>query len=142
MNAPATTKEPNPNSIAREEALKFLYQCEAERIYHFSDGHFEAFAAHEELTGPVKVKTKALVRGTLEQLEQLDTSLDEASSNWRIARMGSIDRNVLRLASFELLESDTPPKVVLNEAIELAKKYGTKDSASFVNGILDRIKGK
>lgn len=131
----------NPNSIAREEALKFLYQCEAERIYHFSDGHFDAFANHEELDGSLKAKTKVLAKGTLEHLERLDSTLDAASANWRVARMGAIDRNVLRLATFELLESDTPPKVVLNEAIELAKKYGTKDSASFVNGILDRIKG-
>ena len=137
----STAPKTNPNSIAREEALKFLYQCEAERIFHFSDGHFEAFANHGELEGALKIKTKVLAQGTLEHLERLDSTLDAASANWRVARMGAIDRNVLRLAAFELLESDTPPKVVLNEAIELAKKYGTKDSASFVNGILDRIKG-
>ena len=129
----------NPNSAAREEALKFLYQCESEGLFHFSDGHFESFANHEEVAGPVRKRARQLAQGTLDQLEQLDTRLDAASTNWRVQRMGSIDRNILRLAAFELLESDTPPKVVLNEAIELAKKYGTKESGSFVNGVLDRM---
>jgi N utilization substance protein B len=64
----------------------------------------------------------------------------KASLNWRIDRMATVDRNILRLATFELMEvTDTPMKVVLNEAIELSKRYGSEDSSAFVNGVLDKI---
>ncbi|MBX2800284.1 MAG: transcription antitermination factor NusB [Myxococcales bacterium] len=72
--------------------------------------------------------------------ERIDTLIDECSTNWRLARMPVVDRNVLRIAAYELIDCpDIPATVAINEAIELAKKYGTADSRAFVNGIVDRI---
>ena len=81
-----------------------------------------------------------LVRGVVDHLESIDTTLGECSTNWKVPRMALVDRNVLRLATYELLHiKDIPPRVTLNEAIEVAKRYGSKDSGAFINGILDRI---
>ena len=78
-------------------------------------------------------------RGTLENMHDIDRTIQEASTNWKVERMPVIDRNILRLAVYELSAMDTPKRVVLNEAIELAKKYGSIDSGRFVNGLLDKI---
>ena len=126
-------------SLAREFAMQFLYQCETERVFYFSDAHFDRFAANFEIPGPCSTQTRRLVQGTLEQLDKIDEQLRSVSQNWNLERMAATDRSVLRVACYELLTEDTPPKVVLNEAIELAKKFGTAQSGSFVNGILDRI---
>ncbi len=81
-----------------------------------------------------------LVIGVAAEQAELDAMIEEASVNWRLRRMPVIDRNILRLASYELLRcTDIPASVSINEAIELAKRFGEKDSRSFVNGILDRI---
>jgi N utilization substance protein B len=70
----------------------------------------------------------------------LDALINRLSEHWRLERMGAVDRNLLRLAAYELLyQHNIPPKVVINEAIELAKRYGTEDSGAFVNGILDQV---
>jgi N utilization substance protein B len=82
----------------------------------------------------------ALFDGVTEQSAALDEQLAAAAENWRVSRMAVVDRNVLRLGAYELLHNtETPPAVAINEAIELARRYGSKDSAAFVNGILDRI---
>jgi N utilization substance protein B len=81
-----------------------------------------------------------LVEGVVRRMEEVDELIRKASLNWRIDRMATVDRNILRLATFELMEvADTPMKVVLNEAIELSKRYGSEDSSAFVNGVLDKI---
>ena len=81
-----------------------------------------------------------LCRGVDDHRERIDTMVDECSTNWRLSRMPVVDRNVLRMAAYELLEChDIPATVAINEAIELAKRYGTADSRAFVNGIVDRI---
>ena len=82
---------------------------------------------------------RKIASGTLDTRERLDGEISKVSKNWGIDRMGSIDRIVLRMATYELLESDTPSKVILNEAVELAKKYGGEGSGPFVNGILDAV---
>lgn len=83
----------------------------------------------------------SLVRGTLEHVEEIDKLIAEVAQNWDLSRMATIDRNVLRLGTYELLyRDDIPPKVSINEAIELGKNYSTAESGTFVNGILDRIK--
>ncbi len=88
----------------------------------------------------VKEFADSLVFGVEGKLDGLDGLISKYADNWEIDRMAVIDRNVLRLSSFELLFiTDTPPKVVINEGIELAKNYGDKDSGKFVNGILDKI---
>ena len=82
----------------------------------------------------------ALYQGTLENRDPIDQLLARLAKHWSIARMPAVDRNILRLAVYEFLnEPDTPRKVVINEACEIARKYGSEDSISFVNGILDGI---
>lgn len=81
-----------------------------------------------------------LVRGVAEHQEAIDQLLSECSTNWKLPRMAIVDRNILRMAAFELRHiAEVPPKVTLNEAIEIAKRYGTADSSAFINGILDRV---
>ena len=81
-----------------------------------------------------------IVLGVEERRDELDGLIEACSTNWRIPRMPVVDRNILRLSTYELLfQQDTPANVVINEAVELAKCFGTKDSKAFVNGILDRI---
>lgn len=81
-----------------------------------------------------------LVRGTMSNSKAIDELISKWSQNWRISRMGRVDRNILRLATYELaFEPEIPSKVTLNEAIEIAKRYGTEESGKFVNGILDRL---
>jgi N utilization substance protein B len=81
-----------------------------------------------------------LVRGVLDDVQGLDTRIEAASTNWRLPRMPVVDRNILRVGAFEILHrSDVPAPVVINEALEIAKKFGGSESRAFVNGILDRI---
>ncbi len=85
--------------------------------------------------------TEQLVNGVLNNLQQIDHEIEERSHNWKLNRMSFIDRNILRIAIFEMLFCDEiPPKVSINEAIEIAKIYGDKNSAAFINGILDQVK--
>lgn len=82
-----------------------------------------------------------LVNGVLNQMEKIDKEIELRSHHWKLNRMSSIDRNILRIALFELLSCDEiPPKVSINEAIEIAKTYGDRNSAAFINGILDQVK--
>ena len=88
----------------------------------------------------MKDLTEGLVRGVAEHRRQIDDAIEGVSSNWRLDRMARVDRNVLRLAAYELLHRpDVPVKVAINEAIELGKKYGSESSGAFINGVLDRI---
>ena len=81
-----------------------------------------------------------LVRETSARVAELDDIIQNASKNWRLDRMSRVDRNILRLATYELRHCDNVPvKVIINEAVELAKRFGTGESAAFVNGVLDRI---
>ncbi len=81
-----------------------------------------------------------IVLGVLEHSQELDGLIERYSEHWRLDRMNIVDRNILRMATFELLHcDDIPPKVTLNEAIDLGKRFGSEDSGSFINGILDRI---
>jgi N utilization substance protein B len=80
------------------------------------------------------------VRGVADRLDKVDEIIRKASTNWRLERMGRVDRNVLRLGAWELLHSkDVPRAVILDEAVELAKRFGSEDSGAFVNGVLDRV---
>jgi len=125
-------------SKARECALKVLYQVDITK-----DGHTECvksfFEEHNEPSGVAEFAS-SLVLGVQEKSAEIDKIISECAENWKISRMAVVDRNILRLATYELLYTpDTPPKVCINEAVELAKKYGDTDSGKFVNGILDRI---
>jgi len=121
---------------ARELALQLLYQHE------HTGADLEAMQTDfDEWTGaPDAVREFAdfLLRGTLANLEQLDEELARQTAHWRLERLAAVDRNILRLAMFELMhEPDTPPAVVIDEAIEIAKKFGAEESGRFVNGVLD-----
>jgi len=124
---------------ARRLALQFLYQVDLLGPEKLED--LVGFLQAEEKPGEARTYARHLVEGTLEAREQLDTTIQAVAQNWQIARMAVIDRNVLRLATFELLLcDDIPPNVAINEAIELGKRFSTAQSGSFINGILDKIK--
>jgi N utilization substance protein B len=80
-----------------------------------------------------------LLEGTVDRVEEIDKLLIATSENWRLGRMSTVDRNLLRLAVYELLTRETPPSVVINEALEIAKRFSSPESVGFVNGILDAV---
>jgi N utilization substance protein B len=114
-------------NITKQEAIKALSQFQE----HFSsDGEADEFL-------------KRLVLGVLEHRQELDRLIEQYSENWRLDRINIIERNILRIALFELLYcEEIPPKVTINEAIDLGKRYGSGDSGGFINGILDRIQNE
>ncbi|MCC7138849.1 MAG: transcription antitermination factor NusB [Planctomycetes bacterium] len=128
---------------ARELALQFLYALDVQGAGYRE--RLDGFL-HEELSGKqgeaeATEYAKKLVDGVTLHRPAIDTLLSEAAKNWGLGRMAVIDRNVLRIGCYEMLhERDVPTKVVINEAIELAKRYSTEQSGAFVNGILDRIR--
>ena len=123
----------------RESALKILYSMDLNPGTR-TDDCSQVFD-YSEVPENTREFTKELVEGTLQRLEEIDNHIQSASLKWDISRMAAVDRNVLRLAVSELTgRSPKPVKVVLNEAIELAKKYGGEESGTFVNGILDRVR--
>jgi len=102
---------------------------------------FGVFWEGQTVPSEVRDFAERLVRGVQREQALLDRWIGEASEHWKIERMAVVDRNVLRIAAYELLfERETPAAVVLNEAIEIAKKYGSAESASFINGVLDAIR--
>ena len=129
-------------SIARECALKVLYQIEM--TSRTPDNALTAFWEQEnEHPEDVRDFASKIVSGIYEHLTNIDEKLGEYATNWQLNRMAVIDRNVLRMGLYELkFNSDIPPKVAINEAVELAKKYGDHDSSKFVNGILDKVHKK
>ncbi len=107
------------------------------------DKGLESFCINneEKLTLAVKPFFLDLVNGVMKHQSKIDELLNKCSKNWKISRMPVVDRNIMRIATFEFLErEDIPSSVTINEAVEIGKKYGTKDSGSFINGVLDRIK--
>lgn len=126
-------------TLAREWALKIIYQLDItrEKVDVVLDNFWQIYHTLDE----IKEFACKLVRGVAEKQSNLDEIITRYTENWSIERMAVIDRNILRMATYEMLfMDDIPPKVSINEAIELAKKYSDVDSARFVNGILDRIK--
>ena len=122
--------------------MKFLYQCDSEKLYHFSESHFNSFFSYFEASPAVKTVARVLCEGSFSRIEEIDQLITDTSKHWTLERMPTIDRTILRLAIYELLEPGTPTKVVLNEAVELAKTYGTENSGKFVNGLLDTLAQK
>lgn len=126
-------------SRAREVALQLLFQRDLNP--HLDRAVLERFVRdrlREETLVPFCL---GLYEGVLVNQEDIDRRLTEAAENWRLVRMAVVDRNVLRLGAYELLHvPETPPGVALDEAIELARRYGSADSPAFVNGVLDRLR--
>lgn len=128
---------------ARECALQILYGIDwtSQEPQTASDLFWSSFAGERPAAyDDVRTACDVLVQGVASHREAIDQILVDASHNWKLDRMSVVDRNLLRLGTYELLwREDVPPKVVLNEAIEIAKKYGNADSGSFVNGVLHHV---
>jgi transcription antitermination factor NusB len=123
---------------ARELALQVLYQVDLRGPALMDEA--EELVRTDETDTETREFALALIQGTHEHKPQIDEAIQAVAQNWNIARMAVVDRNVLRLATFELLHcEDVPPKVAINEAIELGKRYSTQNSGAFINGILDKI---
>ena len=123
---------------ARELAIQVLYYME------FAEGDagdpFDIICNNFNPSKPIRAFSRRLVYGVRENIEYLDKMIRRSSRNWRLERMSVVDRSILRLGTFEILFMDeTPPKVAIDEAIELGKRYGTEESGAFINGILDNI---
>ena len=126
---------------ARERALQALYQIDVAAT-DLDEALARFWPSFEPVEREVRAGAEELVRGVALHRREIDEVIEQVSTNWRMDRMAKVDRNVLRLAVFELRwRLDVPVKVCINEAIELGKKYGSENSASFVNGVLDRIAG-
>jgi len=138
----------------RELALKIIYSLQDQdtSIDEVLDDFWENFRFRDDVLGdpldefkqpvPTDVRefAEGLVRGVSDHLEKIDQTIEDLSTNWALDRMARVDLSLLRLAAFELLCClDVPASVVINEAIEIGKVYGTKDTPAFVNGILDKI---
>jgi len=127
---------------AREIALGVLYQIDiccqdpAACLQSYWQEHLE-----ENIDESVKEFASALVDGVAANLKGIDDKISLYATNWQLDRMAYVDRNILRLAAYELIfRDDIPPKVSINEAVELAKKFSSREASKFVNGILDKIK--
>jgi N utilization substance protein B len=124
-------------SRAREVALQVLYQDDLNPRHHPEES--EAFIDARLRDDDLRAFTRSLVSGVRRNRPELDEMLDRTAANWRLARMAATDRNVLRLGAFELLYTETPAPVAIDEALELAKRFGSAQSSQFVNGILDKL---
>ena len=122
----------------REAALKMLFQMEASG--ESADRTSQLFWRNFDEDPEGRAYADAAVSGIGDSLAQVDEQIAKASAHWRIERMARVDRNVLRLGAWELMNRpDVPRAVILDEAVELAKSYGTEESAAFVNGVLNRV---
>ncbi len=151
---------------ARERAVQFLFQhdlnppedlqaalaqfWESQRAAAIAEEKGAAtWGQHTELPPPsaeeasVRLFAEPLIRGALEHREEADALIKKHTKNWELHRIAAVDRNILRLAIYEMLHrDDIPPVVSINEAVDIAKKFSTQDSGKFVNGILDKVKGE
>jgi N utilization substance protein B len=123
---------------AREVALQFLYQLDQHGETDPS-AHEAEFWARHPVDDDTRAFASALVRGATSRHAEVDELIAQYTEHWDLDRMAVVDRNILRLAVFELLDASAPPKVAINEAIEISKKFGTRESSRFINGILDRV---
>jgi transcription antitermination protein NusB len=127
--------------LGRECALQMMYELDVGK--HSKDEILRTYWKMNERPKNVRDFAELLFEGTLLRLKEIDKAIQQHTKNWRLVRMAVVDRNILRLAVFEFLSGGTTPKtVVINEALEIAKKFSTNESAQFVNGILDSIKNE
>jgi N utilization substance protein B len=124
-------------SRAREVALQVLFQDDLNpgASPHAADAFLQGRLSSPELVD----FARSLVSGVRRNRAELDALLARTADNWRLERMAATDRNILRMGTYEILYTETPDRVAINEAVELAKRFGTAQSAQFVNGILDRF---
>ena len=123
---------------SRELVLKFLYE------YELNSGDLDErlmfFWKRDQADSEVHGFASGVIQTTIRHRDEIDGQLDKVCQNWTLSRMAVVDRNILRMAACELMYFTTPPSVVIDEAIEIAKKYGGENSSDFINGVLDRVK--
>jgi N utilization substance protein B len=124
---------------AREYALQILFQIDFTEK-KVGRRELDEFWSDKKENREIREFAEELVKGTLEKLEDIDALIEKLAENWILGRMAAVDRNILRLAAFEILyRKDIPSAVTINEALEIAKKYSSSESAPFLNGVLDRL---
>ena len=128
---------------SRHRAVQVLYQCDMreldpEQAIAAFYGSLYSEENEEQLENDSFME--ALVRGSMQKKAEIDERISKYSERWRIERMPAVDRNILRLAIFEIMQGETPPAVVIDEALELARKFSGEESVPFVNGVLDSVR--
>ena len=125
---------------SRQRALQILFLWDARRqpVDEAIDAYYDSLYSEEHPERDPFVAD--LVRGTVENVAEVDEQISRHAEHWRIERMPAVDRNVLRLAIFEMMALDTPPPVAIDEAIELARRFSGEESVQFINGVLDAAK--
>jgi len=128
---------------SREVALQFLFSHDFQECARTPESltrDLDLFCHSFEVGQKAMPYSRVLIEGICQHLDEIDTLLAEHSHNWRVERMSSVDRNILRIAVFEMRYSgEVPAQVVINEALEIAKHYSINDSVAFINGILDAV---
>lgn len=140
----ARAPEPGSRRVAREAALQMLYGLDAAGALAPGDVDAQIRAYWEHVDEVSRTEGRAyadaIVRGVTAEIDAIDGEIRAAQTNWRLERMARVDRNILRIAAWEMLRgTEVPAEVAIDEAIELAKTFGTEDSSAFVNGSLDRL---
>jgi transcription antitermination protein NusB len=124
-------------SLAREVALQVLYQDDLNP--RNNPGESDRLIERRLRKDDMIAFARELVAGVRRNRAEIDAAIEQTAANWTLTRMAVTDRNVLRLGAYELLHTDTPPRVAVDEAVELAKRFGSAQSSQFVNGILDKV---
>ena len=128
-----------PRQASRQVALQVLYALDLSSERGAALETFERVAENFDLPEGARAFAKQLVCGVIDELPELDAQIARHARNWRLSRMPAVDRNVLRLGAYEILRTDTPAAVALDQAVELARRFGAESSAGFVNGVLDAL---
>jgi len=124
---------------AREYALQLLFQLDFTGTSYTFQARDDFWSDKNE-SGEVRDFAEGLVKGTVEHIEEIDKLIEKITENWAMKRMAAVDRNILRFAAYEIFfRKDIPSAVTINEALEIAKKYSSSESASFLNGVLDKL---
>ncbi|MDE3197778.1 MAG: transcription antitermination factor NusB [Acidobacteriota bacterium] len=131
---------------ARRQALQLLYQWDLRRtpVEEILRGYYESLLVSDETPEPARPRRDAfaesLFRGAVEEVEKLDERITRHAEHWKIQRMPAVDRNILRLAVYEMTRTETPAAVAIDEALELARMFSGEESVHFVNGVLDAVR--
>ena len=128
-----------PRRMARETALQVLFAADLSGEVNPESvvACFEEVAREFSLPSRARRWAQELARGVAENLKQIDENIGRASTNWQIHRIATVDRNILRVAAYELLLEETPTEVIIDEAVEIARRFASQTSPAFVNGVLD-----
>jgi transcription antitermination protein NusB len=129
---------------ARQQALQLLFQWDLRRtpLEDILRGYYDSLLVSEDTVAPPRPDefAEVLLRGVVEELHGIDERITRNAAHWRLERMPVVDRNILRIAVYEMLRTETPPAVIIDEALELARRFSGEESVHFVNGVLDAVR--